>query len=1143
MDDDASNIDITSENTLVITAHIAFSSNTKHESNHGVVAWSYEFFRVLVPEYHGLPKDVVYKVGVVRTYSDDAKKYGVLFSVKTEFKELSDNEMKKINYLEAMRNDQTKDYYTFILTRQSSKGEAWSSEIGDVVVTHYNIYGTEDTISVGDWFRGTVKTIKNKGNILEKIVEKMDNLLNFKMENDVAIIASNASENNALVWNNDNEYRSLDHERNEFGQLEYSHMQTIPQRSSVEQTNGNGFQFDQLNPARFAASDETNMYPLSKASTHLKKVSFSGIIGVVTELYNSAMIVFANETGACLFNNQNSFHHPFINFSYLIFSVGDWIKFDAEKIRAVKAGCIFKLIGEPKKLIDPHMNPTKVDSDGFAQIESILECGTEISSGTILHIFCKDVGYVRVPEMVLHETTKEYVPRENIKGMMLRCWIKYVYTGDKYEWLLMSVRETYEKQPRRRVADSISKSPGPVEEKRPQAGKKDDVQLAELPVTGKPKGVKRGPIMDKTTGPLIRSVKECELKKQQTSVQNTTSRARGGSVAARMSRQKQQNEPGLSQDGRRLRNNSNSVFFTSNQAFVNKNYSQHISHYGSPMRAGPSKPPVQTGPRIPVDVLDDLGFRFLINIPDDEVNLRNILAYLRYSNISSNNFDHYHFQKYNTTRICFQVELAHWFYCDFYCKQEERTDCVQMGMREFARQMFNHCDELAPYASCVDEVIDEWRQYKSNVPTYGAILLDNSLNNVLLVQGYYASKNSWGFPKGKVNENEDPRVCAIREVFEETGYDFGDSSPGNEHKIQKFFNDTMIRLYIVNDVPMDYPFAPQTRNEIRKIQWFNLWDLPMDRNDQATRSTGLSKNNFYTVMPFMQDLRAYVRREQSRRAKVENRAVKTHKAYQQSVNSIFTPVRPKSKYFLSVYHIYTIGNYLYKNPLSSTVADSVEPPLSVPSEVSSVLDALFTGVSISSTQPAIPSHQSNSKIVSFNYIKFNPISHWTEHFYCNIHTLFSCMLYSILFTYTGSNSVVHRSSSGSLAPQIAHPIPIQAHASPVINKPVYVAPSERPSRSARISLSETSVQRFLRNNISYGISIYNCSSSTDMAAEFTFNHPEPVFESNNGSMATNSQVYGNPMGHIVQLCEAWMNFKILLGFPLFKILSLLFSFV
>jgi mRNA-decapping enzyme subunit 2 len=39
---------------------------------------------------------------------------------------------------------------------------------------------------------------------------------------------------------------------------------------------------------------------------------------------------------------------------------------------------------------------------------------------------------------------------------------------------------------------------------------------------------------------------------------------------------------------------------------------------------------------------------------------------------------------------------------------------------------------------------------------------------VLLVQGWF-SKNSWGFPKGKVNEDELPHECAVREVEEEAG--------------------------------------------------------------------------------------------------------------------------------------------------------------------------------------------------------------------------------------------------------------------------------------------------------------------------------------------------------------------------------------
>lgn len=64
----------------------------------------------------------------------------------------------------------------------------------------------------------------------------------------------------------------------------------------------------------------------------------------------------------------------------------------------------------------------------------------------------------------------------------------------------------------------------------------------------------------------------------------------------------------------------------------------------------------------------------------------------------------------------------------------------------------------------MDEILDNWRQYKQSVPTYGAIILDSDLSHVLLVQSYW-TKASWGFPKGKVNEDEEPWTCAAREVI------------------------------------------------------------------------------------------------------------------------------------------------------------------------------------------------------------------------------------------------------------------------------------------------------------------------------------------------------------------------------------------
>lgn len=76
----------------------------------------------------------------------------------------------------------------------------------------------------------------------------------------------------------------------------------------------------------------------------------------------------------------------------------------------------------------------------------------------------------------------------------------------------------------------------------------------------------------------------------------------------------------------------------------------------------------------------------------------------------------------------FQVELAHWFYVDFHCV--EKADLPKMHLKTFAKIMFDHVSFLREHLESFDSVIDKWREYKSNVPTYGAIILDETLDNV-----------------------------------------------------------------------------------------------------------------------------------------------------------------------------------------------------------------------------------------------------------------------------------------------------------------------------------------------------------------------------------------------------------------------------
>ncbi|KAI1905169.1 hypothetical protein AGOR_G00013370 [Albula goreensis] len=202
---------------------------------------------------------------------------------------------------------------------------------------------------------------------------------------------------------------------------------------------------------------------------------------------------------------------------------------------------------------------------------------------------------------------------------------------------------------------------------------------------------------------------------------------------------------------------------------------------------------------IPTGVLDDLCSRFILHIPSEE--------------------------RDNAIRVCFQIELAHWFYLDF------RED--------------------------VQKVLEQWKEYKMGVPTYGAIILDETLDNVLLVQGYLA-KSGWGFPKGKVNEDEAPHDCAVREVLEETGFDIRDRICKDTYIEQKI-TDQLARLYIIPGVPKETKFNPKTRKEIRNIEWFSIEKLPSHRNDMTPKSKlGLAPNKFFMAIPFIRPLREWI---------------------------------------------------------------------------------------------------------------------------------------------------------------------------------------------------------------------------------------------------------------------------------------------
>nr|CAG4639252.1 EOG090X07NG [Daphnia magna] len=234
--------------------------------------------------------------------------------------------------------------------------------------------------------------------------------------------------------------------------------------------------------------------------------------------------------------------------------------------------------------------------------------------------------------------------------------------------------------------------------------------------------------------------------------------------------------------------------------------------------------------KIPPDILDDLCSRFIVNVPEEE--------------------------RKDLVRLFFQIELAHWFYIDFYCSEENSTR-KQCNIKEFSANIFKATLLLDFLSLDYSRHLEQFREYKQAVPTFGAILLNEELTHVLLVQGFW-SKSSWGFPKGKVNEGEDPARCAVREVLEETGFDISHLISAKEF-LETTVNDQLTRLYIVPGVPHDTKFIPRTRNEIRAVQWFSVADLPNCKKDAMTKvRLGIGSSSFFMVFPFVRLIRNWV---------------------------------------------------------------------------------------------------------------------------------------------------------------------------------------------------------------------------------------------------------------------------------------------
>lgn len=148
-------------------------------------------------------------------------------------------------------------------------------------------------------------------------------------------------------------------------------------------------------------------------------------------------------------------------------------------------------------------------------------------------------------------------------------------------------------------------------------------------------------------------------------------------------------------------------------------------------------------------------------------------------------------------------------------------------------------------------------------------MLNQDMDQVVLVKGWKKSA-TWSFPRGKINKDEPDLDCAIREVYEETGYNLKEAihTADDEDFVETTIRAQHIKLYIFPGVPMNTHFEPRTRKEISEIEWCKLSELPaMKKQERKQEGRGedlaINAKRFYMVAPFMAELKRWIAKQKN----------------------------------------------------------------------------------------------------------------------------------------------------------------------------------------------------------------------------------------------------------------------------------------
>ena len=115
--------------------------------------------------------------------------------------------------------------------------------------------------------------------------------------------------------------------------------------------------------------------------------------------------------------------------------------------------------------------------------------------------------------------------------------------------------------------------------------------------------------------------------------------------------------------------------------------------------------------------------------------------------------------------------------------------------------------------------------------SYGVCVYKKNKHNIQILLLQPVGSNEWGFIKGKIEENEHPKECAVRECFEETGIIL---SPLDLDLL--FFRKTKRKNIGIYMIPKEYTDMSNIKlcpKEAKDLKWFDLYgDIDIHNNQK-----------------------------------------------------------------------------------------------------------------------------------------------------------------------------------------------------------------------------------------------------------------------------------------------------------------------